>query len=61
MSADALAESVIGLYKTEVIRKRGLGAISRRCVREARVGGLVQHPALLELIGYTPPMEFSIT
>ena len=42
---NALAESVIGLYKTEVIRRRGSVAGSRhRGVRDTRMGGLVQPP-----------------
>ena len=43
---NALAESVIGLYKTEVIRRKGpwrsLEAVE---FRHARVGGLVQYAA----------------
>ena len=43
---NALAESVIGLFKTEVIRRRGPVARPRgRRVRHAGVGGLVQHAA----------------
>ena len=44
---NALAESVIGLYKTEVIRRRGPVAAPRgRGVRDARLGRLVQQPAV---------------
>ena len=44
---NALAESVIGLFKTEVIRRVGTVAASRRRgIRHARVGRLVQSPAV---------------
>ena len=40
---NALAESVIGLFKTEVIRRLGPWRTSRsRRIRDARLGGLVQ-------------------
>ena len=43
---NALAESVIGLFKTEVIRRKGPWRIARgRRVRDARVGRLVQYAA----------------
>jgi transposase InsO family protein len=43
---NAMAESVVGLYKTEVIRNpRSLEGLRRRRVRDARVGGLVQPSA----------------
>ena len=42
---NALAESVIGLFKTEVIRRKGPWQPSRGGgIRDARVGGLVQSP-----------------
>jgi transposase InsO family protein len=41
---NAMAESVIGLYKTEVIRRRGPQHRSGR-IRHARMGRLVQSPA----------------
>ena len=45
---NALAETIIGLFKTEVIRRRGpwrhIDAVDR--IRHARVGRLVQHPAV---------------
>ena len=45
---NALAESIIGLYKTEVTRRRGPLAWSRgRRVRHPRVGALVQHATTL--------------
>ena len=45
---NALAESIIGLYKTEVIRRRGALAWSRgRRVRHPRGGALVQHATTL--------------
>ena len=44
---NALAETIIGLFKTEVIRRRGpwrhIDAVE---IRHARVGRLVQHPAV---------------
>jgi putative transposase len=40
---NALAESVIGLFKTEVIHARDRGGISRRRVCDPRLGRLVQH------------------
>ena len=43
---NALAESVIGLYKTEVVSSSGSVAGPRdRGVRDARMGRLVQQPA----------------
>ncbi len=52
---NALAETVIGLYKTEVIQRRAV-ARPRRCrVRDARVGGVVQHPAADGTAGVRPP------
>ena len=43
---NALAESVIGLFKTEVIQRRGPWRRSRgRGIRHAGVGRLVQHAA----------------
>ena len=42
---NALAESIIGLFKTEVIRRTRAVAPSRsRRIRDARLGGLVQSP-----------------
>jgi len=41
---NALAETIIGLYKTELIRRRGPWGDRRRRVRHARVGRLVQPP-----------------
>ena len=40
---NALAESVIGLYKTEVIRRKGPWRTLDRGVRHLDVGGLVQY------------------
>jgi transposase InsO family protein len=55
---NALAESVIGMYKTEVIRRRGpwrdLDAVdfaTLQCVH------WFNHRRLLEPIGYIPPAE----
>ena len=56
---NALAESVIGLYKTEVIRQRG----PWRGVEQVEYATLewvdwFNHQRLLEPIGYLPPAEF---
>jgi putative transposase len=56
---NALAESVIGLYKAEVIRRRG----PWRNIDEVEYGTLewvdwFNHRRLLEPIGYVPPAEF---
>ena len=56
---NALAESVIGLYKTEVIRRRG----PWRNLEEVEFATLewvdwFNHRRLLEPIGYIPPAEF---
>ena len=57
---NALAESVIGLFKTEVIRRQGPVAASRgRGIRDARrgsIGSITRR--LLEPIGYVPPAEY---
>ena len=41
---NALAETIIGLYKTEVIRRRGPWRSRSRGVRDPRMGRLVQSP-----------------
>jgi len=56
---NALAESVIGLFKTEVIRPRG----SWRGVEQVEFATLewihwFNHRRLLEPLGYCPPAEF---
>jgi transposase InsO family protein len=56
---NALAESVIGLFKTEVIRRRG----PWRNVEDVEFATLewvwwFNHHRLLEPIGYVPPVEF---
>jgi len=52
---NALAETVIGLFKTEVIRRRrALAAHRRRRVCRARMGRLVQPPAPLPAPGIHP-------
>ena len=56
---NALAESVIGLYKTEVIRRKGpwrtLEAVE---FANAGVGGLFNTRRLLGPLGDIPPAEF---
>jgi transposase InsO family protein len=56
---NALAESVIGLFKTEVIRRRG----PWRNVEDVEFATLewvwwFNHHRLLETIGYVPPVEY---
>ena len=56
---NALSESVIGLYKTEVIRSRG----HWRTIESLEYATLewvdwINNPCLLEPIGKTPPVEF---
>ena len=56
---NALAESVIGLFKTEVIRRRG----PWRSLEDVEFATLewvwwFNHSRLLELIGYVPPAEY---
>jgi putative transposase len=55
---NALAESVIGLFKTEVIRRRG----PWRGLEDVEFATLewvawFNHRRLLEAIGYVPPVE----
>ena len=48
---NALAESVIGLYKTELIKaRRSLARLRRRRDRNRRMGRLVQPPPLLRIL-----------
>jgi transposase InsO family protein len=56
---NALAESVIGLFKTEVIRQRG----PWRSLEDVEFATLewvwwFNHHRLLEPIGYVPPVEY---
>jgi len=56
---NAMAESVIGLYKSEVIRHEG----PRKGLEEVEFATLawvdwLNHTRLLEPIGYVPPSEF---
>lgn len=56
---DALAESVIGLFKTEVFRRRG----PWRGMEDVEFAALdwvwwFNHPRLLEPLGYIPPVEY---
>jgi transposase InsO family protein len=56
---NALAESIIGLYKTEVIRRRGpwrgIDAVEFATLEWV---DWFNHRRLLEPIGYIPPVEF---
>lgn len=52
---NALAESLIGLFKTEVIHRRGRGARSRPSSLHAGVGPLVQHAASAGAAGLHAP------
>jgi len=56
---NALAESVIGLFKTEVIRRRGPWR-SHEDVEFATLEWVwwFNHHRLLEPIGYVPPVEY---
>jgi putative transposase len=56
---NALAESVIGLFKTEVIRRRGPWR-SLEAVEFATLDWVdwFNHRRLLEPIGYVPPAEY---
>ena len=44
---NALAETINGLYKAEIIHRRGPWVIGSRRVRDAGMGGLVQQPTAL--------------
>jgi putative transposase len=59
---NALAETIIGLYKTELVRRRG----HRRGLDEVEYATLewvdwFNHRRLLEPIGHVPPAEFEAT
>ena len=59
---NALAETIIGLYKTEVIRRRG----PWRGIDDVEYATLewvdwFNHRRLLEPIGHVPPLEFEAT
>ena len=56
---NALAETVIGLFKTEVIRRRGPWR-SLEAVKFATLEWVdgFNHRRLLEPIGYVPPAEY---
>jgi putative transposase len=59
---NALAETIIGLYKTELIRRRGLW----KGLDEVEYATLewvdwFNHCRLLEPIGYVPPAEFEVS
>jgi len=58
---NAMAETVIGLYKTEVIRRRGPWR-NLECVEFATLGWVdwFNNRRLLEPIGYVPPAEFEV-
>jgi putative transposase len=59
---NALAETIIGLYKTELIRRRGpwkgLGEVEYATLEWV---DWFNHRRLLEPIGYVPPAEFEAT
>ena len=55
---NALAESVIGLFKTEVIRRRARGGRSRRSNSPPDVGGLVQSSTAARSDRLVPPAEY---
>ena len=57
---NALAESVIGLFKTEVIRRQGTVAACSRPSNSRRSTWVdwFNHRRLLEPIGYVPPAEY---
>jgi putative transposase len=52
---NALAESVIGLFKTEVIYRRGLEEVEFATLEWVWWLG---HHRLLEPLGYVPPVEY---
>ena len=56
---NALAESVIGLFKTEVVRRRGPWR-HLEAVEFATLDWVdwLNHRRLLELLGYVPPAEY---
>ena len=58
---NAMAETVIGLYKTEVIRRRGPWR-NLECVEFATLGWVdwFNNRRLLKPIGYVPPAEFEV-
>jgi transposase InsO family protein len=55
---NALAESVLGVYKTDVIQQRGPWRHLEAVEFATLEWGLVYHRRLLEPIGYVPPAEF---
>ena len=54
-----MIESTIGLYKTELIHRRGIGWDSRRELEAAtpRWGAWFNRDRLHEMLGYRPPFE----
>jgi hypothetical protein len=55
---NALSESVIGLFKTEVIRRQGPWRISITRVRDPGRDRVVHHAATARTpLGYLPPAE----
>jgi putative transposase len=56
---NALAETIIGLYNTELIRRRGSERASTRSSTPRWSGSTgFNHRRLLEPIGHVPPAEF---
>ena len=60
---NALAETIIGLYKTEVIRRAAARGGTSRTVEFATLEWVdwFNNRRLLEPIGYIPPAEFEAT
>ena len=59
---NALAETIIGLYKTELIRRRGpLKGLDQVEYATLEWVDWFNHRRLLEPIGHVPPAEFQVT
>jgi putative transposase len=59
---NALIESTIGLYKTELIHRRGIGWDSRQQLEAATAGWVAwfNRERLHEMLGYRPPVEIEM-
>jgi len=57
MQQSPLAESVTGLFKTELIKPRGPGGLLSRRNRHPGMGRLVQPQSAIEACGDIPPVE----